>query len=187
MGRHSSPSQGPFYRSIAGWATLWITIAVITGIGVWLIVKTIGGPEVEPTVGRDTTETAEAEPEPTEESTDDPVIVASVSPTAEPEETGDSVELITEGVTVQVLNGTLQPEAAQAMADRLGGLGYTVVTVEESSQVYQDTTVFWSADASREAAEALAGRFGWKAEPKPDNLSSAVSIHVVVGADETSG
>jgi hypothetical protein len=30
----------------------------------------------------------------------------------------------------------------------------------------------------------LAGRFGWVALPKPDNLSAEVSIHVVVGQDE---
>ena len=184
MGRHSSPSQGPFYRSIVGWAALWVTIAVITGISVWLIVNTIGGPEVSPTAAIESRETAEPDPEPTEVSTDDPVIVASVSPTPEPAET-ESTELITEGVTVQVLNGTSQPDAGEAMADRLGGLGYTVVTVEESSQIYEETTVFWSTEESREAAEALAGRFGWQAEPKPENLSSGVSVHVVVGADET--
>lgn len=182
MGRHSSPSQGPFYRSIAGWAALWVTIAVITGIAVWLTVTTIGGPEVTPTAATEPRETSEPEPEPTEESTDDPVIVASVSPT--PEETR-TPELITEGVTVQVLNGTAQPDAAQTMADRLGGLGFTVVTVEESSRTYQETTVFWSSDASREAAEALAVRFGWVAGPQPGNLSTSVSLHVVVGADET--
>ncbi len=180
MGRHSSPSQGPFYRSVVGWAALWVTIAVITGIAVWLIVNTISGPEVTPTAATEPQETSEPELEPT----DDPVIAASVSPTPEPEET-KSPKLITEGVTVQVLNGTAQPDAAQAMADRLGGLGFTVVIVEEASRTYQETTVFWSSDASREAAEALAGRFGWVAEPQPGNLSSEVSIHVVVGADET--
>lgn len=170
-----------------GWAGVWVTIAVITGIGVWLIVKTIGGPEVEPLPINDTQETA-AEPEPTKGSTDDPVVVATDQP--EPEETNEpegSTELITEGVTVQVLNGTLQPEAGQSMADRLSELGFAVVTVEESSQAYNVTTVFWSTEGSRAAAEALAERFDWVSEPKPENLSSEVSIHVVVGADETSG
>ena len=169
-----------------GWAGVWLTIAVITGVGVWLIVKTIGGPEVAPQPVRDTQE-AESDPEPTNEPTDDPVVVATTPPEPEPDETKESTKLITEGITIQVLNGTLQPEAGQAMADRLTELGFTVVTVEESSQAYNATTVFWSTEASREAAESLAERFDWVSDPKPENLSSDVSLHVVVGADETSG
>jgi hypothetical protein len=31
---------------------------------------------------------------------------------------------------------------------------------------------------------ALAQRFDWTAEEKPENLSAEVAVHVVVGADE---
>jgi hypothetical protein len=113
------------------------------------------------------------------------IVVASPTLTPKPTETKEpDVKLITEGITVQVLNATADDTADDAMADRLSELGYQVIAVEPSSASYPRTTVFWSTDASREAAQALALKFGWVAEGKPDNLSDTVSIHVVVGADE---
>jgi hypothetical protein len=154
-----------------------------------LLVGALGGEDPRPTVAVERTaeETTDpdptvsglrvaAEPDPTP--TDEPVS----RPTSDPKE--EPVKLITKGVTVQVLNGTMKSNAARAVADRLSSLGYSIVTVEESSRVYSETTVFWSTDASREAASALAEHFGWVAEPKPANLADTVSLHVVVGADE---
>ncbi|HEV3472033.1 MAG TPA: LytR C-terminal domain-containing protein, partial [Actinomycetota bacterium] len=69
-------------------------------------------------------------------------------------------------------------------ADRLSELGYEVVAIEGSSKQYPATTVFWSHPRAQDAAEALAERFGWLAQPKPANLSATVDIHVVVGSDE---
>ncbi|MDQ3939967.1 MAG: LytR C-terminal domain-containing protein [Actinomycetota bacterium] len=179
MGRHSSSDQAPFYRSFIGWIAVWVAIAVITVGAVWVIVKAIGGPETTP----NTLAGAEGpSPEPTV-AEDPSTIAATPSPRATPT-TAEDVQLITDGITVQVLNGTAQPKAAPTMADRLTGLGYTVVAVEESSRAYPETTVFWSADDFRDAAEALAARFGWDAAPKPGNLSPEVALHVVVGADE---
>jgi len=37
---------------------------------------------------------------------------------------------------------------------------------------------------AQEAAERLAARQGWIAQPKPENLSDTVALHVVVGEDE---
>ena len=191
MGRHSSPDQGPFYRSFFSWIGLWAMIAAVTGIAVWLLVGAIGGDQpqrsVAASVDVDTPEGPEPtvsglrvanEPEPEPTPTEEPVS----RPTSKPEKA--PVELITKGITVQVLNGTMKAEAALGVADRLSSLGYSIVTVEESSRVYSDTTVFWSTDASRDAASALAEHFGWVAEPKPANLADTVSLHVVVGADE---
>jgi hypothetical protein len=70
------------------------------------------------------------------------------------------------------------------MADRLSSLGFEVVAVEGSSRQYPETTVFWSFPAAQEAAERLAGKYGWVAAAKPANLSSTVDLHVVVGSDE---
>ena len=189
MGRRSSPDQGPFYRSFFSWIGLWAMIAAVTGIAVWLLVGAIGGGEPQRSVASAPTAEEEADPDPTVSGlrvaaepdptpTEDPVERSTSEPKEEP------VKLITKGVTVQVLNGTMKPNAALAVADRLSSLGYSIVTVEESSRVYSETTVFWSSDASREAATALAEHFGWVAEPKPANLADTVSLHVVVGADE---
>ena len=192
MGRHSSPQQGHFYRSFFGWVGLWAMIAMVTGIAVWFVVGAIGGPNTRTSVAADAPAADEqdepVEPAPTVSGaviTNEP---PSPSPSPEPpqEDAAKDTKLITEGVSVQVLNGTADAGASQALADKLAGLGFTIIAVEESSRMYPETTVFWSTDASRDAAVALATRFGWVSEPKPANLSDGVSVHVVVGADELS-
>lgn len=189
MGRHSSPNQGPFYRSFFSWIGLWAMIAAVTGIAVWLLVGAIGGGQPQRSVAAGVDVDTPSKPEPTvsglrvaSEPDPTPTEERVARATSDPKE--EPVELITKGVTVQVLNGTLKPNAGLGVADRLSSLGYSIVAVEESSRVYSETTVFWSTDASREAAVALAERFGWVAERKPANLSDTVSFHVVVGADE---
>jgi hypothetical protein len=92
--------------------------------------------------------------------------------------------LITEGISVQILNASGTAGAEEAMSDRLERLGFDVAAVAPASTEYPETTVFWSFEESKPAARALANRFGWVAEPKPDNLSATVDIHVVVGEDE---
>jgi hypothetical protein len=84
-----------------------------------------------------------------------------------------------------VLNGTSAADADDRMADRLAKLGYEVVAVESASKLYERTTVYWAVPSAQKAAEALAEHFGWVSAPKPDNLSTQVSLHVVVGADES--
>lgn len=185
MGRHSSSDQRHFYRSLASWIAVWAIVAVVTGAAVWLIVDALRGPaprqiaterdpapapDVDPTVSGARVATTPDAAEPT--------------PTSTPTPTPTQVELITEDISVQVLNGTADGAAGRAMADELEELGFRIVTIEDSSRPYQRTTVFWSVDESREAAVVLAERHGWVAEAKPDNLSDTVSIHVVVGADE---
>jgi LytR cell envelope-related transcriptional attenuator len=93
-------------------------------------------------------------------------------------------QLITTGVTVQVLNATRAARADNRMATRLEKLGYTIVAINPAATRYRTTTVFWSRRAGRAAALALASRFGWSAARRPANLSDSVTIHVVVGGDE---
>jgi hypothetical protein len=188
MGRHSSPEQGRFYRSIIGWALPWLMIAAVVLVAVTVAVDAVGGDDLEATpVARGTPTEPAVEETPTPEAT-------RVEPTPEktpkPKRTqkqddGSETALITEGVTVQVLNGTGDSGADDRMASRLGALGYEVVAIEGSSRQYPRTTVFWSFPQAQKAAEALAQRFGWVAQPKPSNLSSTVDLHVVVGTDET--
>lgn len=181
MGRHSSPNQGPFLKSFLGWLSLWALVATVAGVFVWVVVSTVAGTEVRrPALAREQSkETPRDHVKGTRVSQipTTPVPVETPAPTP-------GAELEAEGVTVQILNGTMKPDAGQGMAAKLSDLGYTVVAVEESSRVYSETTVFWSTDSTESDARALADRFGWVAEPKPGNLSDTVSIHVVVGADE---
>lgn len=185
MGRHSSPAQWPFYRSLAGWLLPWVMIAAIVGIAVWVGVASMGGNDVaSPALSRTKSPTPKtapvSEPPPAPRHTHTPAPKPSDTPSVLP-------KLITNGVSVQVLNGTSVKGADDAMAQRLEGLGFRIVAVVQASKPYDETTVFWSSDASKPAAQALADHFGWVAEPKPANLSPDVSVHVVVGRDEAGG
>ena len=186
MGRHSSPRQWRYYLSILKYALPWILVAVVGISAVWAGVGALGDDELDPSKGpvakdveepRSSSEpTAKATPvEPEEEPTEEP--------TKEPEE--EEVPLITEGMTVQVLNGTNVSGADQTMADRLEELGYEVINVVPAAINYEETTVLWSYAESEEAAARLAERYGWQVKPKPDNLSTQVALHIVVGVDET--
>lgn len=187
MGRHSSPQQGPFYRSIIGWLLPWLMIAAAVVVAVYIAIDAVGKDDTQIPVARSSSsqpaETEEPTVEPEETPTPDPEPKETKDP--EPKETDEpDDELITEDITVQVLNGTASTEADDAMADRLSSLGYEVVAVEGSSKQYAETTVFWSFPAAQEAAERLAEKYGWLASAKPSNLSSTVDLHVVVGGDE---
>jgi xanthine/uracil permease len=110
--------------------------------------------------------------------------LAAPTPRPSAPERKQTMKLITEGVTVQVLNATTSMAAQQDMESRLEELGFEVIVVNPAAGEYARTTVFWSFPEARKAAVALARRFGWLSDPKPSSLSPSVSIHVVVGQDE---
>jgi hypothetical protein len=90
-------------------------------------------------------------------------------------------------VSVQVVNGTGGIQGAAAgMADRLASLGYRVEAIVTGLTVDQ-TAVYWSTDAHRMAAVALATHFGWASGPASPNLTRSVDIHVIVAPDEARG
>jgi LytR cell envelope-related transcriptional attenuator len=193
MGRHSSHSQFTYYRSVVGWALPWFLIAAVFATVVWFAVDALGGDSTEkpPKVA-----SAAETPSPDESESPTPKKSPSPSPKEEPKDdspfdpdaasdpgSDPNVKLITEGITIQVLNGTASSLAGTDMSNELSDLGFQVVVVNDASKAYPATTVFWSTHAAREAAEALAERFGWVAEQKPGNLTDSVSLHVVVGED----
>lgn len=187
MGRHSDSAQGPFLRSIIIWALPWVMIAAVVLAAVVIAIDALGNDDLESPPTAHATRSAKPEPTPTE--TPDPVESESPEPkkTSKPPKNDEKPDtgLITEDITVQVLNGTAASQQAdEVMADRLSRLGYDVVAIEASSKQYARTTVFWSFPGAQEAAERLAERFDWIAQPKPSNLSSTVDLHVVVGEDE---
>jgi hypothetical protein len=190
MGQHSSPSEWHFYRSVIVWFLPWVVIAGVIGVAVWIGVDAIGGDDGRTPIAAQTgtpspkpSHSTESSPSPDNSPTEKASPTPSESPKSSPTGNEDQ-ELITDGITVQVLNGSSTAGAEQAMADRLEKLGFEIVAVQPASAAYPQTTVFWSFQESKKAAKALAARFGWVAEPKPENLSATVSIHVVVGDDE---
>jgi hypothetical protein len=186
-GRHSTGDDGAYLRSLIAWFVPWSIVALAVGAGIVFLVDWAGAPEVRPPPASH----ARASPSPTESPAE--VVVATPSPEPSPtpspepsptEEDRSDVKLITQDVNVQVLNGSSDPDAAERMAQRLSGLGFRVESIEDASTSYPETTVFWSYAEARRAGLALAERFDWRAEEKPENLSAEVAVHVVVGADE---
>lgn len=190
MGRHSADGQGPFYRSLVGWFLPWFLVAAVVGIAVWFLVGALGGDEPTSPVALETASPSPS-PTPTSEPTETLVVA---SPTDEPSpkrsrrpkrtRSPQPKPLIVEGINVQVLNSTSDTSVDDAIAARLSDLGFRIENLERASRTYPRTTVFWSYPEAQEAAERLAARFDWVAQPKPDNLSASVAIHVVVGNDE---
>ena len=184
MGRHSSTEQGPFVMSLVAWLLPWVLIAAVAGVAVSIAVDALGRDALE------TSPPPAAATSPSPSPTPSPSPIASPTPTrtrpakTSPKPTETEVPLITEGVTVQVLNATSSSSADDMMADRLASLGFDVISVDSASGSYPRTTVFWSYPEATAAAEALARRFGWVVDEKPSNLSATVALHVVVGDDE---
>jgi cytoskeletal protein RodZ len=188
VGRRSSPNQWPFYRSVFSWFVPWALVAVIVGIGVWVAVDALSGGAKNSKSSAALVAGSSSSPSKAQASkaspTEAPSPQATSSPKTKPKPKPKSKpSLITGGVTIQVLNGTSAPSAAQQTAVRLARLGFKVVAVSSSVTDYTHTTVFWANPGARPAAKALAAHFGWVAAPKPANLSPQVSVHVVVGAD----
>ena len=193
MGRHSSGARGPYLRSVLGWVFPWFLVAGVVIAAVWVVVNAVGGREMALENGRPSRSSspgATATPEPTESPT--PARPRSrPSPTESPAPgKGDRRkrgDLVTDGVSVQVVNGTGGIQGAAAgMADRLASLGYQVEAIVTGLTV-EGTAVYWSTEADRGVAVALAARFGWASGPASPNLTRDVDIHVIVGPDEASG
>jgi hypothetical protein len=187
MGRHSSEAQAPFYRSFAKWLVPWLVVAMIVGVGVWMGVGALGsGPLETQSPASDNEPTDEPSMAETTSPTPNPSPTPDPTPTEEPEEDQPDRAAAPsgKGLTVQVLNGTGVEEANDRVADELEKLGYEIVNLEGASKAYPATTVYWSYPEARKPAQRLAAHFGWEAGPKPENLSTTVALHIIVGADE---
>jgi LytR cell envelope-related transcriptional attenuator len=197
-GRHSANDQTSFYRSAILWFLPWVVVGVVAIGALWIAIDTLSNddsssahgpsdkgkaaavapsPEEEPSA-----EPSEIEEEPTDEPTE--VDVDTGTPDEEKEKKGKSgdVELITDGISVQILNGTSDSEVDDGWADKLEGLGFEIAAVNPYLDL-GDTAVYWSNDESQDAAKALGDKFGWPTEPKPNELSSEVDLHIYLGDD----
>jgi hypothetical protein len=87
-------------------------------------------------------------------------------------------------VTVQVLDGfkTDGGAAADSLTDQLEGAGYSVVARNDALS-YASTTVLFNPGYEAAAQQVAAELGGAVVSEQPGNLSTAVELHVVVGAD----
>ena len=192
MGRHSTGNQWVYYRSVAAWLLRWTLLAVMIGAAVWFALDAgEGAPQVGVASERDQSHTT-GDGRRSEASGGRGTEVEasrSGSPSrtrrASPGDASSREPLITEGITVQVLNSTESSAALDRVVERLQRLGFAVTSIESAAGSYEVTTVFWSYPEARAAASRLADRLQWEARPKPGNLSASVSMHVVVGSDES--
>jgi hypothetical protein len=180
LGRHSSKSGLVYYLSLAAWTLPWIVVASLVGIAIWTSVGVLGGDGVAVSTPPTPTPSPTTRPTPNE-----PTPADEVDPTPTPtpkQKDPNRTKLITEGVTVQVINGTGGIEgAAEAMADRLARLGFQVEAFTTGLTVNQSFVYYTSPD-SMEAAKALATRLGFAFAPASSNLTSSIDLHVVVSA-----
>jgi hypothetical protein len=115
------------------------------------------------------TEDPEPEPEPSPEPTEDEPAAAAIPP-------GD--------ISIQVLDGykTDGGTAARGIAASLRDDGYRVIA-ENQALSYDRTAVLWTAGNEAAARQVAAAIGASEVREQPGNLSSAVDVHVVVGAD----
>lgn len=194
MGRHSAGGGLPYFLSFALWAVPWVVLACLVGFGIWSAVNNVGGGEI--TVQSSPTRSPSPRPSKTQpEPTPVPERTPTPKPTPqeptpeentpEPDDEGDrngGTGLHAAGVTVQVINGTGGIEgAAEAMADQLARLGYTVEAFTTGLTVDQSLVLYSSPELSDEAV-ALAGYLGFIAGPAPAELSPDIDLHVIVSA-----
>lgn len=191
-GRHSAGNELAFYRSAALWFLPWFLVAVVALTAVWIAVDALGNETAgplerssdkaaaagDPSPSPSPTPTPEMSPTPTPETSPTP----SSSPSPKPAEDKGDAELITDGVTVQVLNSTSDQGAEDALVKKLEDWGFEIFAVNPYL-VQEKSVVYWSSQDSKAAAEALADRLGWDAAAKPADLSSEVSVHLLVGND----
>jgi cytoskeletal protein RodZ len=87
-------------------------------------------------------------------------------------------------ISLQVLDATGgDPDAAAEVAATLRSDGFRVVAENKAVKTYEVTTVFYT-PGNEAKAEQVAAMYGYReVAPEPGNLSHAVDVHVVVGAD----
>lgn len=180
MTLHDVPPPNPS-GLLRGAALFVVALAAVFGV-IGLLRDETGGTEIldEPIA------TPEPTPEPSTPSPSDTpseAVLPTSSPT--PSETGVAAgDIAPADISIQVLDGTDTNDGGMArVVTALREGGYNVVAENNSVNIYEQTTVFFT-EGNEDAANQVAAQFGYEVVlPKLDNLSDSVSIHVVVGED----
>lgn len=191
-GRHTSAGDRSFAASVArnvvaGLALVGVVSVVFWGIGQLDAADGAGNPVItapsdEPAALASPTESTEPPPPPV--TAEEPTPTPTPTPTPSPTATA-TAEIEPSEVTVQVLDAAGDDgSAAEDATGRLREAGYVVVAENAAVRMYERSTLFYTEGHEAEAraiAEVLT-EFD-VIEEKPDNLSSEVDVHAVVGAD----
>lgn len=203
--------QGALVRTGLG-AIALVAVVSLAFWGIGTVRDEAGTPVVaegeDPQAPEDEPDPAE-EPEPAEEPDDEPEPAEDPEPADEPEPADDPEpddddadgadgseddgaaedepgERAVEpgGVTIQVLDGFKADggAAADQVAQILSGVGYDIIARNDALN-YDVTTVLYNPGNEAAARQVAADLGGAEVRPQPGNLSSAPSLHVVVGAD----
>jgi LytR cell envelope-related transcriptional attenuator len=109
-----------------------------------------------------------------------PTVSISPSTTVTPSPTASTPNL--SSITVDVLNGTLRPGLAKALADKLKAEGYTVKMFGNQAAHQTQTTIYYTA-GSKAAAEALLSAHPELKRVAPAPTGQKVTLTVVIGDD----
>lgn len=214
-GKHSPPGDRSFAISavlhLAGAVALVAAVAAafwglgqVQTVGDPVITEPVETPEPTPTELAEPADEAD-EPEPADEpdpadEADEPDAPADDGSDTVEDEPADDTDTDEEpadedravepsSVSIQVLDAAGDGGGrASFAATRLQSDGYRVVAENQAFRTYERTTVFYSSDGDRIAAQQVADEYGYAVvEPKPDNLSASVNLHVVIGQDHPTG
>jgi len=111
-----------------------------------------------------------------------PTVSSSPSTTVTPSATATATAPNLASITVDVLNGTLRPGLAKALADKLKADGYTVKMFGNQAAHQTQTTIYYTA-ASKAAAEALLSAHPELKRFAPAPAGQKVTLTVVIGDD----
>lgn len=188
MGRHSDPDPRWFWQSLATAAAKAVFGLAVVGLLIMGVVRWAGG-------GADD---GRGQPAVTAPSTATPSVAAAVNvadepavdePTEEPSEATDAADEEDGGddgpvlATVQVLNGSGDPDLLDEVVGILEDLGYEVVSTGPAARRYDETTVFWSAGHRGDATDLRESDARFSAVEPNERLDRTINLHVVIGAD----
>jgi hypothetical protein len=190
MGRHSDPDPRWFWQSLAAAAAKAVLGLAVVGLVVMGVVRWTGSgeddggsqpvatPSSPATAAELAAEPALEEP-PRGEATDEPD-----APLDDDEDGGDDGPVL---ATVQVLNGSGDPDLLDEVVGILEDLGYEVVSTGRAARRYDETTVFWSAGHRDDAEDLRQADARFIAVEPNERLDRTIDLHVVIGADWDAG
>jgi hypothetical protein len=178
VGKHSLEDERVFWRSVMFFVLKWMGVVALPLLAVWGIWRLVRQPDqkaVAPTVqtqrSPSPTPAPSPAPSPTKAASPSPAPSPSPSPTGEPKG------------QIQVLNGTGTTGLARRAADKLTAAGFEVVTVQNASNRYDATTIFFKPGFEEQAREVGRVLGTTKVEPAPSSLQRDIPVTAVVGAD----
>lgn len=196
MGRHSDPDPRWFWQSLAAAgvkALLGLALVGLVAVGAlrWAGGGDDGRGQPAVTAAPPSTAAAPASEDALASEADEPALEVDEAEEApdndataddedEDEDGGDDGPVL---ATVQVLNGSGDPDLLDRVVAVLEELGYEVVATGRASRRYEETTVFWSAGHQDDARDLREADPRFIAVEPNERLDRTINLHVVIGDD----